>query len=423
MAAMDSLMIAPESRRFRKVSVDELLPGMYVHDLQVGWLSHPFWRRRFVIRDEAEIERIRAEPIREVVIDLSLGRDIDVLSNAPDPRGRERFADLDARFQAIARQRTERIRDSVSIEEERWRVRFLQTEALETVHTLMSDIRLGRQVDIQRAEPMVEKMMRSVLRHRDALIPLLQLKDHNLYSFQHSVSVAAMAVALGITLELDEETLRQTALASLLQDIGKARIPERILDKPGQLTHSETQVVQLHVQESQVILEDTPGVTDLMLQIVGNHHERVDGSGYPHNRCGDEVPVHAQLAAIVDVYDAITSDRPYQRRIEPTEALRKLYGMANSHFREDLLQAFIRTIGIYPVGSLLRLDNGLLAVVTEVNRHNLLKPVVRVMFDARSGRYVPPSLLDLGRRIEPPGIVGVESYARWGIDPRRWHPR
>lgn len=423
MVAMDSPFFVPEGSQLRTVPVDRLRPGMFVHDLGVGWLAHPFWRRRFLIKDEQTLARLRQEPIREVVIDLASGLDVAPDTALVEERRQQDFAALDRRFQTAAQQRIEKIRDSVSIEEERWRVKYLQREAIQTVHGLMDDIRLGRQVDVQRAEPMIEKMMRSVLRHRDALIPLLMLKDHNLYSYQHSISVAAMAVAFGITLDLDEETLRQTALATLLQDIGKARIPERILDKPGQLTAAETRVMHTHVFESQLILEDTPGMTDLMIDIVTNHHERVDGSGYPHRRCGEEIPLHAQLAAIVDVYDAITSDRPYQHRIEPTEALRKLYSMANSHFREDLLQAFIGTIGIYPAGSLVRLDSGQLAVVMAVNRNNLLKPLVRVMFDTRSNRYVTPFQLDLGRRTNPPEIVGVESYARWGIDPRQWHPR
>jgi HD-GYP domain-containing protein (c-di-GMP phosphodiesterase class II) len=420
---MDLSTFAPAGPQLRTVPVDRLRPGMFVHDLKLGWLEHPFWRRRFLIKDEQTIARMRQEPIREVVIDLTIGLDVAPDSAEAEARRQQDFAALDQRFQSAAQRQIEKVRESVSIEEERWRVKYLQREALQTVHGLMDDIRLGRQVDVQRAEPMIEKMMRSVLRHRDALIPLLLLKDHNLYSYQHSISVAAMAVALGVTLNLDEETLRQTALATLLQDIGKARIPESILDKPGQLTASETRVVHMHVFESQIILEDTPGVTDLMIDIVANHHERVDGSGYPHKRCGEEIPLHAQLAAIVDVYDAITSDRPYQHRIEPTEALRKLYSMANSHFREDLLQAFIGTVGIYPAGSLVRLDTGQLAVVEEVNRNNLLKPRVRVMYDTRANRYLTPFQLDLGRRAHPPEIVGVESYARWGIDPRRWHPR
>jgi len=420
---MNNTTFGPHRPQLRKVPVGLLRPGMFVHDLQVGWLAHPFWRRRFVIKDRHAIARLQREAVSEVVIDVALGLDVDPAMAPPgEDDTRQRFADLDQRFKAIAQQRTEKVRDSVSIEEERWRVQFLQREALQTVHHLMDDIRLGRQADVQRAEPMIEKMMRSVLRHRDALIPLLRLKDHNLYSYQHSVSVAAMTVALGVTIGMDEETLRQTALGALLQDIGKVHIPDSILDKPGRLNAAETSLVHRHVVDSQKILADTPGVTDLMLEVIANHHERLDGTGYPHAVAGDRIPLPAQLAAIVDVYDAITSDRPYQHRAEPTEALRQLYGMANSHFREDLLQALIRTVGIYPAGSLVRLDNNQLAIVVEVNRDNLLKPRVQVMYDCRSNRYIQPYFLDLARRLEPPAIVGVESYAGWGIDPRHWQP-
>lgn len=423
---MDTLLTSfadsPNNPNLRTIPVEHLRPGMYVHDLRVGWMAHPFWRKRFLISDHATIARIRKESIREVVIDIAAGVDV-----ASDPREREQererqFAILDQRYREATEQRAEAVRQTVTIDEERWRVKYLQREALQTVRGLMDDARFGKQVDIQRAEPVIEKMMRSVLRHPDALIPLLRLKSHDQYSYEHSISVAAMTVAMSLTLGLDEETMRQTALATLLQDVGKTRIPESILDKPAQLTPVETRLVHTHVMESQVILEDTPGITDLMLNIIGNHHERIDGSGYPHARCGDEIPVHAQMAAIVDVYDAMTSDRVYQRRVEPTDALRKLYSMANSHFREDLVQAFVRTIGLYPAGSLVRLDNGQLGVVAETNRQTLLKPIVRVMYDTRQQCYVPPFLLDLSRRNNPPAIVGVESYARWGIDPMRWQP-
>jgi HD-GYP domain-containing protein (c-di-GMP phosphodiesterase class II) len=247
------------------------------------------------------------------------------------------------------------------------------------------------------------------------------MKNPEAYDQQHALSVASMAVALGSTLGIGEETLRQLALGALLQDLGKARIPDDILHKPDRLTAYETRWMRRHVFESQLILEDTPGITDLMLDVVAHHHERLDGTGYPHALSGDQIPLHAQVAAIVDVYDALTSDRSYQQRTEPTEALRQIYGMT-SHFHLDLVQAFVRTVGIYPAGSLVRLDNNYLAVVIEQNRDDLLKPRVCVMFDTRIDRYVRPYLLDLGHRLEPPSIVGFESYARWGIDPRRWHP-
>jgi HD-GYP domain-containing protein (c-di-GMP phosphodiesterase class II) len=411
------------SPELRKVPLELLRPGMFIQDLQVPWLSHPFFRKRFVIRDQRMIERLRQEGIREVVIDVKQGLDVDpaMLPNVYD-EDRKRFATLDQRFREVTARRTERFRGTVTLDEERNRLQYFQQEAMQTVQSLTENIRSGQQIDLAGAEPTIEKMIRSVQRHPDALIPMLRMKDTVGYDHQHSLSVASMAVALGQTLGVDEANLRQLAFGALLQDVGKARIPDDILQKPDRLTAYETRWIRRHVFESQLILEDTPGMTEMMLDIVAHHHERLDGTGYPHALSGAQIPLHAQVAAIVDVYDALTSDRPFQQRTEPTEALRQLYGMT-SHFSEDLIKAFVRTVGVYPVGSLVRLDNGYLAVVVEENRDDLLKPRVCVMFDTRIDRYIRPYLLDLGHRLEPPIIVGFESYARWAIDPRRWHPR
>lgn len=407
----------------RKVSLELLRPGMFIDDLRVPWLSHPFFRKRFVIKDQRTIDRLRQEGIREVVIDVKQGLDVDpAMLPKIHEEDRKRFAFLDQRFREITEQRTERFRDTVTLDEERNRLQYFQQEAMQTVQGLMDDIRAGQSIDLARAEPTIEKLIRSVQRHPDALIPMLRMKDHPGYDSQHSLSVASMVVALGNTLGVNEASLRELAFGALLQDVGKARIPDDILQKPDRLTAYETRWMRRHVFESQLILEDTPGMTEMMLDIVAHHHERLDGTGYPHALSGDQIPLHAQLAAIVDVYDALTSDRPFQQRTEPTEALRQLYGMTATHFSEDLIKAFVRTVGVYPVGSLVRLDSGYLAVVIEENSIDLLKPRVCVMFDPRIDRYIRPYLLDLGRRMEPPTIVGFESYARWGIDPRRWHP-
>ena len=408
----------------RKVTVDLLRPGMFIRDLQVPWLQHPFLRRRFLIRDQATIDRLRAEGIAEVVIDTKQGLDIDPATVARiRADDRERFAHLDERFRQITEQRTRRHRQAVSLDEERNRLQYFQQDALRAVQQMMDDVRDGRTVDLDVAAPTVERMIISVQRQPDALIPMLRMKQASTYDQQHALSAASMVVALGSTLGLDEAMLHQLAFGALLQDFGKARIPEDILRKPDRLNAYETRWIRRHVFEGQLILEDAPGITEVMLDVAAHHHERLDGTGYPHALAGDQIPLHAQIAAIVDVYDALTSDRPFQQRTEPTEALRQLYGMTSSHFRADLVQAFVRTVGIYPVGSLVRLDNGYLAVVIEQNRDDLLKPRLCVMFDTRIDRYVRPYLLDLGHRREPPVILGFESYARWGIDPQRWHPR
>jgi HD-GYP domain-containing protein (c-di-GMP phosphodiesterase class II) len=404
--------------------VDQLRPGMFVHDLKKGWLTHFIWRKQFAIKEAADINRLKSEGIREVVIDTRRGDDIRIEPDgAAEERDKQRFVALDQRLQHVTQKRIEQARANVSLEEERWRVQFLRRDATTTVRELMVDIRLGRQADIRRAEEVVDKMMASVNRNPDALIPLLRLKSHDAYSYEHSISVAAMVIALGDTLGQEADVVHQAAQGALLQDLGKARIPERILAKPGRLNDFEFERIRSHVRESINILENVPGMSDLTLNVVVQHHERLNGSGYPFRLAGEAISLHAQAAAIVDAYDALTSERPFQHRLEPTQALRELFSVAGTHFRPDLIQAFIRTLGIYPVGSLVRLDNQTLAVVTEQNRDNLLKPVIRVIFSIRDGRYLRPVTLDLARRLEAPAILNIESYERWGIDQARWQPQ
>jgi HD-GYP domain-containing protein (c-di-GMP phosphodiesterase class II) len=405
----------------RKLQVAKLEPGMFVSNIPVSWFAHPFWRTSFRIRDERDIERLVEAGIHEVLIDTRRGTDLVAKERQvrPDP---ERFAELDQRIRQQTAKLRQTVRNTNSLADERWRVQFLAQDAMDMVQGLLEDARLGKRLDLLSTEPIVEKMIDSVRRHPDALIPLLQLKEHETYNSQHSVSVAAMVVALGTTLQLEEEPLLRAAQGALLQDVGTARISERILNKATPLTDLEYLHLRSHVEQSLSVLETSPGSSDLMLQVVTQHHERLDGTGYPHRLLGESVSPLAQIAAIVDVYDALTTDRPYHRRVEPAAALRQIYSLAGSQFSEELVQAFVRTLGLYPVGSLVRLDNDTLAIVIEQHRDNLSKPVVRVIYNARNRTYMQPQVLDLGRRFEVPAIVSVESWQQWGIDPRRWRP-
>jgi HD-GYP domain-containing protein (c-di-GMP phosphodiesterase class II) len=406
----------------RKLSVGKLEPGMFVSNIPVSWFAHPFWRTSFHIRDEGDIERLVEAGISEVLIDTKRGTDIAKVKEKPWRPDQERFAELDQRIKNGLSKRRETVRNSASLEDERWRVQFLANDAMGMVEALMEEARMGQRLDLPRTEPVLEKMIASVRRHPDALVPLLQLKEHDTYNSQHSISVAAMVMALGTTMQLDEEQLLRAAQGALLQDVGTARISARILNKATPLTDLEYLHLRSHVEQSLAVLEASAGSSDLMLQVVTQHHERLDGTGYPHRLLGESVSPLAQIAAIVDVYDALTADRPYHRRVEPAVALRQIYSLAGSQFSEELVQALVRTLGLYPVGSLVRLENGNLAVVIEQHRDNLSKPVVRVIFNTRNRTYIQPQVLDLARRFEVPAIVSVESWQQWGIDQRRWRP-
>jgi HD-GYP domain-containing protein (c-di-GMP phosphodiesterase class II) len=172
--------------------------------------------------------------------------------------------------------------------------------------------------------------------------------------------------------------------------------------------------------QSIIILQNTPGISQIALDVAGQHHERFDGTGYPNKLKGDEISLYGQMGAIVDVYDAITSDRVYHKGMPPTEALKKLLEWSKFHFKPEMVQIFIRTLGIYPSGSLVRLQSNRLGVVLEQNAEKTLQPRVKVIYHAEKLHYIPPVEIDLAHPSSNDKIVSHESFEKWGIDPAKW---
>ena len=396
----------------KKISVADLIPGMYIHDLNCGWMDHPFLTNSFAVEDEEKVAKIRAQGIRELYIDTERGLDV-----AHAPTREEVQAELQQRMVDIATRQPEKPRQT-ALAEEAPRARKLHTEANRIVRHLLSDIRLGAQIELDKVEPLVETMVDSIFANQNALLPLAGLKQHDSYTFEHSVSVCALMVAFSRGLELPRETIREIALGALLHDVGKARVPEAILNKPARLTEAEFTQMKNHVVQSIILLQHTEGVSPTALQVAGQHHERYDGSGYPNGLQGEGISLYGQMAAIVDVYDAISSDRVYHKGMPPSEALKKLLEWSSHHFEPRLVHNFIRAIGIYPTGSLVRLESGRLAVVREQNEHDLLHPVVQVIYHGGQHHYLPPETVDLARSQDR--VVGHEDFSKWNIDPRPW---
>ncbi len=218
---------------------------------------------------------------------------------------------------------------------------------------------------------------------------------------------------------MDATLIRLAGIGGLLHDAGKMKVPDEILNKPGKYTDEEFAIMKRHPEEGEKILLSIPGIHSVSIDIALHHHERFDGSGYPHRQAGEELSEFARMAAIVDVYDAITSTRCYHRGMPAAEGLRKLWEWSKFHFDPKLVQDFIRTVGIYPVGSLVKLESGRLAVVLEQNENSLLTPCVKAIFSTRSNTYTPPLLIDLARPMGHGGgdrIIGYEDPAKWKID-------
>lgn len=395
----------------KKISVEELKPGMYVADLCAGWIDHPFLRNHFPVRDQKTVNEIAAIGIREVYIDPSRGLDV-----AGAPTEHEVHRELDAQIRRVATEHKPLRR--ASAREEMVRAQKVHGEANRIIHNIMSDVRLGKQVQVETVEPIVERMTESILRNSGALLSLCRIKNKDDYTFQHSVSVCALLVAFCHAAGLDAETIHQAGVGGLLHDIGKVRIPDRILNKPGQFADDEFRIMKNHVVESKIILEATPGISDISIQIAHEHHERHDGTGYSQGLRDDQISKMGRMAAICDVYDAITSNRVYHKGMAPHEALRKIFEWSKFHFDPLLAQQFIRAIGIYPVGTLVMLESGLIGVVLEQAETSLLQPLVKVFFDSRNGQYINPKEIDLAKPLGQGGGDRIANYAtpeKWGI--------
>lgn len=401
---------------FKKVDSSQLKVGMYVHDLSCDWMTHPFMRNRFLLRSDDEIRKIIAAGIHDVVIDNSKGLD---LQDAPTVA--QAAAAIERELVQIAS--APQLVTRVSLGMELARATQLRKQASGLVRTVMADVRLGNAVDIDRVEPMVADITESILRNPGALVGLLRIKTKDDYTFLHSISVCALMVAFCRSRGLDAATTHQAGLGGLLHDTGKALVPDAILNKPGPLSPEEFALVQRHPRDGHAILLQTPEVGPIPLDITLHHHERRDGSGYPDGLAGDAIGELAQMAAIVDVYDALTSERSYHRAIPAADALRKIYEWSKFHFNPVFAQDFMRCVGIYPVGTMVKLESGRLAVVIEAHESNLLAPKVNVFFSTRSNAYIKPETVDLSRGLGFGGgdkIVGHESAAKWQVDPMRF---
>jgi putative nucleotidyltransferase with HDIG domain len=296
----------------------------------------------------------------------------------------------------------------------------IHVEANQLVQNLMQDVRMGSPLEIEPIAEMAENMIDSMFLNPSAMLPLTTLKRHDTYISEHSVSACALMIAFARRLGMNRQIIRDIALGALVHDIGKARIPDSILKKPGTLNDREFARMKEHVNYGIEILGKLPNIPAIAMQVTAEHHERYDSSGYPKKLRNEGLSIYGKMASIVDVYDAISSNRVYHRGLRPSEALKKLLEWSDYHFEPRLVHNFISAIGIYPAGSLVRLESGRLAVVREQHENNLLQPIVTVIYHTHKMQHLPPERLDLATGGDK--IVSYEDFARWKINPFSWLP-
>lgn len=419
----------------KPVPITRARPGMWFHRLGGSGFHHAFVKNGFLL-EARDIEVLAEGGVEELIIDTDKGLDVEADEAAVEatpaaaapaiadaPPAATRSEEAEALPEAIPEPPVEAVAASPpaaplsprhSMDQELHRARRICQDSKAQVVALFNDARLGRAIQPEAVMPMVEEINDSVSRHPDALLSVVRLKNHDEYTYMHSVAVCALMVALARRLGLPEEQVRDAGAAGMLHDLGKAAMPLNVLNKPGALSDEEFKIMKAHPVRGYHMLVQAGTASEAVLDVALHHHEKFDGTGYPHNLKGEAIGLMARMGAVCDVYDAITSNRPYKKAWGPAESLQRMVSW-KGHFDELMLKAFIRSVGIYPVGALVRLESDRLGVVLEQGESSLLAPKVRVFFNARKREPVFIKDIDLGAPDCGDRIVGLESADKWNF--------
>ncbi|MFI8479005.1 HD-GYP domain-containing protein [Pseudomonas sp. NPDC078700] len=393
----------------KKIEVSQLQLGMYIHEFSGSWMDHPFWKGRFLLTRIEDLRAIRNSNLRELWIDAGKGDDVAISESSKTPAQVAEQADA----LLISAQQSKRA-GKVELNDEITRALKTCAKSKAAVVEMFTDARMGKAIAVEQVSALIDEIAESVQRHPSALISLARLKTADEYTYMHSVAVSALMIALAQELELPAQLTKEAGIGGLMHDIGKMAIADSILNKPGRLTEEEFNRVRGHPAAGHQMLLHNPQISPQVLDICLSHHEKIDGSGYPSGSSGDAISLFARMGAVCDVYDAITSDRPYKKGWDPAESIRKMAEW-QGHFDAAIFQAFVKCVGIYPCGALVRLESGRLAVVMEQSAKSLLTPVVKVFFSARSKVPIGQEIIDLSKVAGRDKIISREDPANWNF--------
>lgn len=392
----------------KRIPVSALKVGMYITDLNNDWIPHNTQRKRGFIKREETIEKIRQMGVKYIYIDT--GRGLDTQDS-------ETAGEVDRRNEAALQKAGETspgLRAATPMEEEIVIAQQIHSQAQGLVGSFLNNVKMGTAVDVAPIHQLADELQNSVFRNANALSCLGRIREKDNYLLEHSVNLSVLMSLFGNFRKLSPDVLHQTIVGALLHDLGKILTPDEILHKPGRLTAEEFEVMKLHARHSRDILTSTEGIGEISVITAAQHHEKLDGSGYPEGLKGDEISEYGRMVAITDVYDAITADRVYHKGMTPTQGLKKLLEWSGDHLDPVLVKQFIRCLGLYPVGSLVLLESGRLGVVVETNDHDQRLPVVRLMYHTRFRMPIPVETLDLSK-------PNVQDHIIRAVDPDDYH--
>lgn len=397
----------------KQIRIDELQLGMRVDQLDRSWLSTPFFRHKMTITSTHQIAQLKASGVQTLIVHLE-----EEVGDAPVVESKR----VDAAAEAPAEE-TASAPPVVPFEEELPAARQVYQAAKTVIQDAMNDTRLGRAINVDAVRTVISDMTDSVFRNPDALSSLSRLKRFDEYTFYHSVNTSLLAMSMGRSLGFDRAMIHLAGVGTLLHDIGKMKVPLEILNKPGRFEAHEMEIMKQHVLRGVEVLTSTTGLGSSYIQPALEHHERVNGDGYPHRRAHQDISQVGLITAVVDIYDAMTSDRCYHRGKPAHEILQLLYRLSlEGHLDTTLVQQFIQVVGIYPVGSVVELDTGETGIVKRINHDAPLAPVLLLVKSAGNTLLSKPTEHDLSQQGKQPHqqVKTVLHPRQAGIDPANY---
>jgi HD-GYP domain-containing protein (c-di-GMP phosphodiesterase class II) len=397
----------------RKIEVTQLQAGMFVCRLDREWTETPFLMQGFTVVDDADIAALRRH-CEHVYIDVEKGRDIDGSLLLLDEKEEAQETELREGATAYHRQ--------TSVEDELPRAADAVAHISESAAAIIDALRTGEAVDHGQVSAAVQPVVASLERNPDAFFWLQALRKHGEYAYGHAAGCCALATALGRQLGLPEGVLHDVAAGALLMDIGMTTVPAALLQQEQALDEDDWSTIRGHVARGGALYQESGMDNPVVLDMLLHHHERLDGSGYPHRLVGDDIPLYARIAGIVDSYDAMITKRPFRHALSRHEALQRIYRDRGRLYQDELIEQFMQCLGVYPVGSLVELSSGEVAIVMGQNPTRRLRPALMLLTDAAKSlrshfepldlmladkARLPQSELRITRGL-PPGAYGLE---------------
>ncbi len=404
-----------------KVNVAHLKIGMYVSNLDRPWIDTPFLLEGFLINSEEDLTALN-QYCTYVFIDTDRGIGAsEYIEEAP----RLKTNTYLERFLQDNKKKVEYTNTRSTKEEIPATQTALENASNQVAH-IMEDVKSGKNLNIEAVRGVVEPILDSIIRNSEAYMWLSMMQKKSSYSYSHSVDNCALAIAFGRFMGLPKKDLRTLAIGLLMMDMGNVNVPQGILNKKGRLTEAEYRIVKKHVIHGVDILKKTKGMNEDIINIALTHHERFDGSGYPNALQGTQIPVYGRMAAIIDCYDAMTSNRPYSAAKSPYSALQSIYNWRGSAFQPELIEQFLQCMGVYPTGSLVEMTNGSVAIVLEQNLTQRMRPKIMLILDEEKQHLMEYKTVDLAITFEDASGLPMNIYrgldpGSYGIDPTEYY--